>query len=148
MIKLALPLTIYVFLSFILFFVVSNTIAGGIFYLFLLLPFYVTIVLAWWLASWQNRHKRFNLGNFKYWILGVVLALQVATLLVSPANCYGIKQGSRCYSNLQVVLSNVPRSGASNAPHWEQVEDSFVGFLLAYMISLATGLLVIGRSPE
>ncbi len=148
MIKLALPLTIYIFVSFILFFAASNTITGGIFYLFLLLPFYGTILVAWWLTSWQNRRKIFQLRSFKYWIVGIVLFLQIATLLVSPANCYGFKQGSRCYSNLQVMLSDVPRSGFSDAPHWELVEDSFLIFLLAYMVSLATGLSVIGKSVE
>ena len=148
MIKFALLLTVYIVVSCILFLVVSNTIAGWIFYLFLLMPFYGIILLICWVASWQNRRKKYQFRNIKYWILGMVLSLQLATLLVSPANCYGFKQGSRCYSNLQVVLTDVPRTGFSNAPHWQAVEDAFFGFLLAYMGSLATGLLTIGKFNE
>jgi hypothetical protein len=148
MIQFALPLTIYIFLSFILFLVVSNTIAGWILYIFLLLPFYGIVLLAWWMIGWLNRRKRYQLRHFKYWILGIVLCLQLTTLLVSPANCYGYKGGSRCYSNLQVVLTDVPRSGSSNATHWQEVEDSFFGSLSAYIVALATGLLIIGKFSE
>jgi hypothetical protein len=49
-------------------------------------------------------------------------------------------QGSTCYSNFQILLSDVPKSGPSTAPHWREVENSFAGLLIAYGITLVVGL--------
>jgi hypothetical protein len=137
MIKLGQVLTVYIFLSFILFLTTSFTITGWIIYGILLLPFYATILLVSWLTVWQNRTKT---AQIKYWIWGIVLVLQVATILASSGNCYGVKQGARCYSNIQILLGNVPRNGSSNLPHWQQIEDAFPKLLLAYGASVVVAL--------
>ncbi len=137
MIKLGWALTVYLCLSFALFITTSNTILGGIVYLFLLLPFYGIVLVGWWSFVWQNRTET---AKIKYWIGGIVLVLQVATILASPGNCFGVKQGNRCYSNLQILLSDVPSTGSSSSPHWNQVEDAFLGLLAAYGVALVVGL--------
>lgn len=135
--KLGWIFTLYVCLSFILFLLTSNTINGGIIYIFLLLPFYLIALLVYWLIIIQSPTKS---GRIKYWIWSIVLALQIATMLTAPGNCYGTKQGERCYSNLQVLLSDIPRTGPSSAPHWSLVEDAFLGFVAAYILALVFGL--------
>lgn len=138
MIKLGWALTVYLFLSFALFLTTSNTIGGGIIYLFLLLPFYGIVLLGWWLFVWQNRNKT---AKIKYWIWSIILVLQVATILTSPGNCFGIKQNnSRCYSNLQILLGYAPSTGPSSSPHWNEVENAFLGLLVAYGVALVVGL--------
>ncbi|MBD2341757.1 hypothetical protein H6G64_32995 [Calothrix sp. FACHB-156] len=138
MIKFGLGFTAYILFSFSLFLAASNTISGGIVYLFLLLPFYGVVLLLTWLFIANNRTKTVKI---KYRVWGIVLALQLATLLTSPGNCYGVKQGSRCYSNLQVLIENIPRTEYSNLPHWTLVEDAFLGILLGYAIALLWGIL-------
>lgn len=145
MIKLGWVLTVYFCLSFILFFAASNTINGGIVYLFLLLPFYIIILIGWWFFVLLNRTKQ---ARIDYRIWGLVLALQIATLLVSPGNCFGTKQGARCYSNVQILIENIPRTGPSEAPHWTLVEDSFFGFVVAYVVAVWRGLSLIEKSVE
>jgi hypothetical protein len=137
MMKLGWALTVYICLSFVLFLIRSNTISGAILYFFLLLPFYGVVLVAGWSWVWKNRAKT---AKIKHWIWGIVLMLQGATVLTSPGNCFGIKQGSRCYSNLQILLGDVPNTGFSNSPHWTLVEDAFLGFLLAYGVVLVVGL--------
>ncbi len=137
MVKLGWAFTVYLCFSFALFITTSNTITGGIIYLFLLLPFYGVVLLGLWGWAWKNRTKT---AKIKYWIWGIVLALQIATILASPGNCFGAKQGARCYSNLQVLLSDVPSAGPSSSPHWNQVEDAFLGLLAAYGVALGVGL--------
>jgi hypothetical protein len=137
MVKLGWALTVYLGLSFVLFLAASNTIIGGIIYLFLLLPFYGIILLWWWFFVWQNPTKT---ARIKYWMWGLVLALQVTTILASPGNCYGVKQGDRCYSNLQILLGNVPLAGPGGSPHWNLVEDAFIGLLIAYGAALVVAL--------
>lgn len=138
MMKLGWALTVYLGLSFVLFLIQSNTISGWSIYLFLLLPFYGIILVLGWSWVWKNRTQK---AKIKYWIWGVVLVLQGATILTSPGNCFGVKQGSRCYSNLQILLGDVPKTGFSSSPHWTLVEDAFLGFLLAYGVALVIGLL-------
>lgn len=137
MVKLGVMLTIYICLSFILFLATSFTITGWIAYQFLLLPFYAVVLLGWWFFVWLNRTKT---ARIRCWIWSIVLALQVATILVAPGNCYGLKEGARCYSNLQILIGNVPSTGPSNSLHWELVEDAFLGLLAAYGVSLVVGL--------
>jgi hypothetical protein len=138
MIKLGLLLTIYLCLSFSLFLTTSFTVTAGILYLFLLLPFYGILCLCCWIYIWQNRSKT---AKLKPWIWGIVLVLQIFTMLTSPGNCYGVKQGDRCYSNLQVLISNLPREGPNNVPHWQLVEDVFPGLLAAYGMALLAAIL-------
>lgn len=137
MVKLGWALTVYLCLSFTLFLTTSNTIIGGIIYFFLLLPFYGVVLLGWWVWVWKNRTKT---AKIKYWIWSIVLVLQISTILASPGNCFGAKQGTRCYSNLQILLSDVPSTGPSSSPHWNQVEDAFLGLLAAYGVALVVGL--------
>ena len=138
MFKLGWVLTVYLCLSFAIFLITSNTITGGIIYLFLLLPFYGVVLIGCWVWVWKNRTQA---AKIKCWIWGIVLVLQVATILASPGNCFGVKQGApRCYSNLQILLSDVPSTGSSSSPHWNQVEDAFLGFLAAYGVALVMGL--------
>jgi hypothetical protein len=49
-------------------------------------------------------------------------------------------QGSKCYSNFQILLSDVPRDQASDASHWQLIEDSFLILLIAYGVALVVGL--------
>jgi hypothetical protein len=137
MIRLGWAFTAYVCLSFILFLVVSNTIPGFIFYFLLLLPFYVLTTALWWVFVWQNRTK---VGQINYWVWSVVIGLQIATLLASPGNCYGFKQGSSCYSNLQILLGGVAQNTPSQLPHWPFVESAFPFLLIIYGISIIFGL--------
>ena len=137
MLKLGWALTVYFCLSFALFLAISNTIIGGIIYLFLLLPFYGIVLLGWWLFVWKNRTKR---ARIKYWIWSIVLALQVMTILASPGNCFNAKSGSHCYSNLQILIDNVPRTGPSNSPHWQLIEHAFPGLVVAYGVAVVVGL--------
>jgi hypothetical protein len=137
MVKLGWALTVYLFLSFALFLTTSNTIGGWIIYLFLLLPFYGIVLLGWWFFVLQNSTKT---AKIKYWIWSIILVLQIATILTSPGNCFGIKQGNRCYSNLQILLGDVPSTGPSSSPHWNEVEDAFLGLLAAYGVALVVGL--------
>lgn len=138
MIKLGWALTVYLGLSFMVFLVMSNTINGWIIYFLLLLPFYGIVLLGWWIFIWRNHTK---IARIKYWILSIVLVLQVATIVTSPGNCYGVKQGARCYSNLQILIGNVPSTGPSNSVHWNLVEDGWMGILAAYGVAFAIGLL-------
>ncbi|MBW4622630.1 MAG: hypothetical protein KME17_25145 [Cyanosarcina radialis HA8281-LM2] len=147
MVKLGWALTVYLGLSFVLFLATSNTIIGWIIYLFLLLPFYGIILLWWWFFVWQNRTKT---ARIKYWMWVLVLALQVTTILSSPGNCYRVKQGDRCYSNLQILLGNVPITGPGNSPHWNLIEDAFLGLVIAYGVALVVALLItsVGINPN
>ncbi len=138
MIKFGVLLTIYLCLSFLLFLTTSFTVAAGILYLFLLLPFYGILWLGCWIFIWQNRSKT---AKLKPWIWGIVLVLQIVTMLTAPGNCYGFKKGDRCYSNLQVLVSNLAREGPNTAPHWHLVEDAFPGLLAAYGVALLAAIL-------
>ncbi|MDA0672095.1 MAG: hypothetical protein O3C67_00095 [Cyanobacteria bacterium] len=137
LIKLGCLFSGYLCLSLVIFFGVSNTVLSGIFYIFFLLPLYGVVLLGAWYFIWRYRTRR---ARVKWWIWGVVLGLQIATLLASPGNCYNVKQGDRCYSNLQILVSDIPRTGASTAPHWPWVEDAFPGLLFAYGTGLFIGL--------
>ena len=143
MIKLGLALTAYFLISFLLFFITSNTIIGAIVYLFLLLPICAAMLLGWWILALQNRTKAVRI-NYQIW--GVVLALQIATMLVSPGNCFGAKQGDRCYSNLQILIGGAPRSGSSSLVHWRFVEDSFYGLAAAYGAAVLVGVVNAHKS--
>ncbi|BAB78193.1 hypothetical protein ACN23B_27505 (plasmid) [Anabaena sp. FACHB-709] len=138
MVKFGLGFTAYILLSFSFFLAASNTIIGGIVYFFLLLPFFGVILLLTWIFIVKNRTRTVKI---KYKIWGIVLGLQLAVLLTSPGNCYGVKQSGRCYSNLQILIENIPPTGYSNLPHWTLVEDAFLGLLLGYAIALLWGIL-------
>ena len=108
LIKLGCLFSGYLCLSLVIFFGVSNTVLSGIFYIFFLLPLYGVVLLGAWYFIWRYRTRR---ARVKWWIWGVVLGLQIATLLASPGNCYNVKQGDRCYSNLQILVSDMPPTG-------------------------------------
>lgn len=137
MIKLGLLLTLYLGLSFFLFLTTANTIAAWIVYLFLLLPFYSALGIACWVCIGMNRSKT---AKLKPWIWSLVLVLQIVTMLTAPGNCYGYKQGDRCYSNLQILGANLARVGPNSAPHWQLVEDAFLGSLVAHTVALVTAI--------
>jgi hypothetical protein len=138
MIKLGLLLTIYLCLSFGLFGITSFTVTAWILYQFLLLPFYGILWLGCWIFIWLNWTKT---AKLKWGIWSLVLTLQIVTMLASPGNCYGVKKGDRCYSNLQVLIGNLAREGPNTAPHWLLLEDAFPGFLAAYGVALLTAVL-------
>ena len=145
MIKFGLALTTYFCLSVVLFLITSNTIIGVIVYFFLLLPFYV-IALAWlWTIVGQNRTKTLRI---KYWIWSLVLALQIATILVAPGNCFRAKEGAPCYSNLQILFGNAPNSGPSDIPHWTLIEHAFPGLVVAYGVSVLVGLWSVAKTMK
>uniref|UniRef100_B8HZP3 Uncharacterized protein n=1 Tax=Cyanothece sp. (strain PCC 7425 / ATCC 29141) TaxID=395961 RepID=B8HZP3_CYAP4 len=132
-----LAVTAYFGLSYVLFLSTSNTIVGGIVYLFLLLPFYATVLLILWIIVLQNRNKKVQI---KKWIWGCVLLLQIITILVSPGNCFQAKEGSPCYSNLQILIGNAPRTGPGKVSHWTFVENAFPGLVFAYSVAVALAL--------
>ncbi len=137
MVALGWRITIYIFISFFLFIITSFTILGWILYGLFLLPFYGVVLLGWWIFAWKNRAKK---AQTRYWIWSIVLVFQFATMLASPGNCYMFNQVSTCYSNYQILLSDVPRYGYSNAAHWQNVENSFIVFLMAYGAALVAAL--------
>uniref|UniRef100_B8HTT9 Uncharacterized protein n=1 Tax=Cyanothece sp. (strain PCC 7425 / ATCC 29141) TaxID=395961 RepID=B8HTT9_CYAP4 len=137
LINLSWVFTAYLCLSFLIFLATSNTMLGWILYLFLLLPFFGFILLVWWLFAWQNRNKT---ARVKFWVWSIVLGLQVATIVVSPGNCYGFSQGNTCYSNFQILAGQAPPSGPSDAPHWKPIEDAFPGLLMAYGVAVLVGM--------
>ncbi len=138
MVKLGWLFTLYLGFSFILFLIASNTIIGAIIYMMQLLPFYGIILIFSWIHILQERSIKVHIP-YRMWSL--VFVLQVATILTSPGNCFGAKQGEQCYSNLQVWFDSVPRLGPSNVPHWQLVENAFPGLLFAYGVSVALSLL-------
>ncbi len=134
MVKFGWSLTAYLCLSAVLFLVASNTILGGIIYLFLIFPIYAAIGLGWWIVVWRNPQGTVRLNR---WLWAIAIGLQILTIATSPGNCFGVKQGDRCYSNLQILLTNLERSGANQAEHWPLVEDAFPGVAIAHAVALA-----------
>lgn len=146
MLDLGWIFTLYVFFSLALFFATSFTILGWIIYGLFLLPAYAIILLVWWLVVWENRDRK---ARLRPWLWVIVLLLQAAAILASPGHCYGWKQGSRCYSNLQVLVGHAPRGGGSaKIPHWTVVEDNFHTLVLAYGASLAVALAGTSMAKE
>lgn len=145
MIKFGLVLTIYFCLSAVLFLIASPTIISVIVYFVLLYPLYA-IALAWlWIIVLQNHTKTLRI---KYWIWSIALALQAVTILISPGNCFRAKEGAPCYSNLQILLGNAPRSGPGDIPHWTLVENAFPGLLLAYGVSVLVGVWSVAKNVK
>lgn len=145
MLKSGWALTIYFCLSAILFLATSNTISAGIIYVFLLFPYYAIVLFSWWIFVYENRTRTIRI---KYWVWSVVLVLQVLTILISPGNCYQVKGGNRCYSNLQILLTDVPRFGASDTSHWVLAENAFFVLVAAYGVAVLVGLSPLGRSTR
>ncbi len=133
----AFMLTAYCSVSFVLFAIISFTLIGWIVYLFLFLPIYGLSVVAGWIFVWRYGGKTVRIKR-GYW--SVVLALQTLTCLTSPGNCFGVKQGDRCYSNLQILVGQASRSGMNTVPHWPLVEDAFYGLAIAYSVALIVSL--------
>ncbi len=145
MVKFGWSLTAYLCLSALLFLITSNTLLGGIVYIFFILPIFAVLGLGWWIVVWRNPQGRVRL---KYWLWAIVLGLQVVTIAVSPGNCFGVKQGDRCYSNLQIVLTNLERNGPNQAEHWPLVEDAFPGFALAYTVALVVAVSSVEKHSQ
>ncbi|AFY66443.1 hypothetical protein [Geitlerinema sp. PCC 7407] len=130
-----------------LFMAAAFTIAGGIFYLFLLGPFYLLCLalLIGWCVGRQPKRVRYR----RLWLLPIA-AMQVLTLLTSPASCYGIKQGNACYSLLQswITTENL-QTMQGGPPHWTLFEALFPWSFLAYVITLILflGTLRVDNSP-
>ncbi|OKH13783.1 hypothetical protein [[Limnothrix rosea] IAM M-220] len=135
--KLGLAWTAYLILSFAIFLGLSNTLHAAIAYIFLLAPFYGVIGIIGGAISLKNRHK-IPIFNRVIWI--IIFILQSLISLTAAGNCYNFKQGSPCYSNLQILIGNAPRFGASDIPHWIIVEHAFFGFLAAYAVALVMGV--------
>ena len=133
----AFMLTAYCSVSFVFFAIISNTLMGALVYLFLFLPLYGLSVVIGWVFAWQYRGKTVRIKR-GYW--GIVLALQALTYLTSPGNCFGVKQGDRCYSNLQILVGQASSSGMNTVPHWPLVEDAFYGLVIAYSVALIVSL--------
>ncbi len=135
--KLGFAWTAYLILSFVIFLVVSNTMHAAIAYIFLLGPFYCVIWVFGMGKSLKHRHK---IPIFSRFIWIVIFILQALVSLTAAGNCYNFKQGSPCYSNLQILVGNAPSFGASNIIPWKIVEHAFFGFLIAYAVALILGV--------
>lgn len=145
MIKFGIAFTAYIFLSTALFLSSSFTINAWIVYGLTLLPLHAGVLLAGWIIVWRNRRKSVRIP-YRIWI--VVLLLNIATILASPGNCYGTKQGERCYSNLQILFGGVPKYGPSSLPHWGFVDNAFFGILFAYCVAVILGVIKTSAFDE
>jgi len=100
-----------------------------------ILQLYSFIPFICWM--WAKRSAKWSQSiPFRPWIWSIVLPLQVLMILVLPSNCYGWKQGSACYSNLQILVEHLPRNAPTGVPHWPV--DGFLGLLpfLTYIVAL------------
>lgn len=83
MVKFGLGFTAYILLSFILFLAASNTISGGIVYLFLLLPLYGVVLLVAWIFIANNHTK---IVQIKYKVLSRSLNFFAYSVMLSKAS--------------------------------------------------------------
>lgn len=130
-------LTGYLFVSLVLLFATSFTTLGWIIHGLILLPIFSIVVIVWWWIAGQNPAGRVRV---RYWIWAIVLVLQVATILVSPGNCYGWNQGKSCYSNLQIVMGRAPATGPGTTPAWKPLASNVHTVALAYAVSVVVAV--------
>lgn len=123
---------LYVITSVILHFGIANTIPAWLFYLFLLLPFYLLCLVYLVGISIEHWKQRQTTIRYRKFLLYPVVIFQILTILFSPTNCYGWKQGKACYSFIQSLLVNVQ----TNPLHWKIIDLMFPVALLVYVISL------------
>ncbi|PZV10658.1 MAG: hypothetical protein DCF20_20990 [Pseudanabaena sp.] len=106
---------------------------------FSLIPFYGVCVIWVLIAAIKKRNAKVR--YYKAFI-PLILIIQAAKILSSPASCYGWSQGNSCYSLLQLLLDPANLKTLSNTPpHWLAIESMFPVALILYMISVAAFLL-------
>ena len=138
--KFALICFLYGALSFAAYLVTSNTIAAWIIYLFLLAPFY-GLCLAYILTlaiSKRGSTVRLQHPPLLY-SLGIFQGLAI---LVSPASCFGFKQGNACYSLVQTVYVNLFTEAnlqqmETTVPHWWGLNTAFPILVGLHAVSIA-----------
>lgn len=138
---------LYALGSWVLFVAAAFTVAGGIFYLFLLGPFYLICVVLLLVGCIGRQPKRVRYRRL--WLIPIAV-MQILTLLSSPASCYGVKQGNACYSLLQSWLTTENlQTMQGGPPHWTLFEALFPWSFLAYIITLSVFLatLKVDRQP-
>jgi len=131
----------YAIASLIVYLTTSFTSLAWIVAFFTLLPFYGVCVIWMIVAAIKKRNARVR--YYKAFI-PLILIIQAAKILSSPASCYGWSQGNSCYSLLQLLLDPADLKTLSNTPpHWLTIESIFPVALILYMISVAAFLLTI-----
>jgi hypothetical protein len=116
----------------------ANTIPAWLVYIFILLPFYLLWIIYLIGISIENsKNQKVTIRYRKFWLYSIV-AFQILTILSSPANCYGWKQGKACYSLIQALLTNVE----DNPTHWI-IESMFPVFFFLYLGSIVVLLVRI-----
>ena len=135
---------LYLLLSTTVFFGVANTIYGWLVYIFGLLPFFVLMLLSLAMLAQGWRGRRVQVRPVP--ALLVILS-QILTILCSPGNCYGFKQGYTCYSIAQVWFGQVGEITFRQRPiHWTAIENGFIPCLVVYCLALVIALVSVRRS--
>jgi hypothetical protein len=120
---------LYTLVSLVIYLTTSFTIPAWLVYLFILLPFYLVCIL--YLINFNLKYRR-EMLRYRKLPLYVSVVFQLLIILTSPANCYGWKQGSACYSFIQSHLIDV----SSHPPHW-RIAYVFPFTVFMYIISLS-----------
>ncbi len=140
-----LQLPTYILFSASLFLATSNnTMWAWILYLFFLFPCYGIILTIYYYQTKQSKtsHQR---GRLRSLIWGLILILQIATIVTSSADCYRFLQGDRCQSNLNIMMKRDRPPSGNVVPHWTLVEDYFFP---VFLVSYVTLLLVVTIQPS
>lgn len=131
----------YVVVSFIVYLTTSFSSLAWIIAFFSLLPFYGVCIIWAIIAVIKKRNARVRYYRA---FIPLILILQSAKILSSPASCYGWSGGNSCYSLLQLLLDPANLRTLSNTPpHWLTIESIFPVALILYMISFGAFLLTI-----
>jgi hypothetical protein len=131
----------YAIVSLIVYLTTSFSSLAWIIAFFSLLPFYGVCVIG--MISAVTKKSNSRVRYYKAFI-PLILILQIAKILSSPASCYGWNQGNSCYSLLQLLLDSADLKTLSNTPpHWLTIESMFPIALILYMISVGAFLLTI-----
>jgi hypothetical protein len=131
----------YAIVSLIVYLTTSFSALAGIIAFFSLIPFYGVCVIWMLIAAIKKRNAKVR--YYKAFI-PLILIIQAAKILSSPASCYGWSQGKSCYSLLQFLLDPADLRTLSNTPpHWLTIESIFPVALILYMISVGAFLLTI-----
>jgi hypothetical protein len=132
---------------------IDHTMWAAILYFSVLFPGYGIISMICDYKS-DNTNKATQELRFKWWILGIILSLQLATIITSPADCYRFLQGDRCQSKLNILMKRARPPSGEIVPHWTLVEDYlFPGFLVSYLTVLTVAVAVqpcstLGKNAE
>ncbi|MFN8750352.1 MAG: hypothetical protein ACK5ZE_22455 [Pseudanabaena sp.] len=131
----------YAIVSLIVYLTTSFSALAWIIAFFSLIPFYGVCVIWMLIAAIKKRNAKVR--YYKAFI-PLILIIQAAKILSSPASCYGWSQGKSCYSLLQFMLDPADLKTLSNTPpHWLTIESIFPVALILYMISVGAFLLTI-----